>query len=194
MNDKNLAFSAMLLSVTFFAIIGFISYYPIVQYLECDSQLSQIIHDFLIRFKPLQEPLPGRTMLLMFILGSVMLYNPRKKEGKSFLTGLSYCGIGCILLFITGYFKPSQISLLWCSLILYNIGFLFSVSGSVHLFQVMDFVNDAKDDPFNDRNETFRQMEERIDTEYSVNIPYEYQYQGQLRKGWINFVNLFRPC
>ncbi|MCM4162806.1 MULTISPECIES: type IV secretory system conjugative DNA transfer family protein [unclassified Arenibacter] len=192
MNDKNLAFSAMLLSVTFFAIIGFISYYPIVQYLECDSQLSQIIHDFLIRFKPLQEPLPGRTMLLMFILGSVMLYNPRKKEGKSFLTGLTYFGIGCVLLFITGYFKPSQISLLWYSLILYNIGFLFSVSGSVHLFQVMDFVNDAEDDPFNDRNETFQQMEERIDTEYSVNIPYEYHYQGQLRKGWINFVNLFR--
>ncbi|WP_051315550.1 type IV secretory system conjugative DNA transfer family protein [Arenibacter certesii] len=192
MNDKNLAFSAMLLSATLFATIGFMTYYPIVQYLEWDSQLSVIIHDFLNRFKALREPLPSRVILVMVILGAVMLYNPRKKENRSLIVGLSYFLIGCLLLFITGYFKVYHLNLLWCSLTLYSIGFLLSISGSVHLFQVIDFSNEAENDPFNDQNETFRQMEDRIDTKYSVNIPYEYHYKGQLRQGWINFVNLFR--
>ncbi len=192
MNDKNLAFSAMLLSVTLFGVIGFTAYYPILHYQGWDSTLSEIVHNFLMRFDALQKPLPSRGMLLMCILGAVMLYNPRKEEGRSFVTALLYFGLGTILLLITGYFGTSQIGLLWCSMILYGIGFIFSVSGAVHLFQVMDYGNVVEDDPFNDQNETFRQTEKRLDTKYSVNIPYEYSYKGKLRKGWINFVNLFR--
>jgi hypothetical protein len=50
----------------------------------------------------------------------------------------------------------------------------------------------SEKDPFNVENETFQQMEQRIDTPYSVNIPYDYYHKGELRKGWINFINLFR--
>jgi hypothetical protein len=192
MNDKNLAFSAMLLSVSVFAIIGFMAYYPILQYQQWDSGLSDLGYNFLLRFEALQRPLSSRGLLLMCILGAVMLYNPRKREGRSLVMGFLYFGIGGLLLLITGYLAPSQPGLLWCSAALYSLGFVFSVSGSVHLFQVMDYGNEAEDDPFNDRNETFKQTEKRVDTPYSVNIPYEYRYKGKLRKGWINFVNLFR--
>ncbi len=192
MNDKNLAFSAMLLSVTVFGILGFVSYYPILQYEKWDSRLSGAVYDFLMRFEALQRPMPGRGMLLLSILGAVMLYNPRKKEGRSFATGLLYLGTGAALLLLTGYLRTSEIGLLYCSVGLYGFGFLFSVSGAVHLFQVMDYGNEADDDPFNNENETFRQMEKRVDTPYSVNIPYDYRYKGKVRKGWINFVNLFR--
>ncbi len=192
MKDKNLAFSAMLLSVTAFALIGFLAYYPILQHQQWDSQLSDIGYHFLSRFEELQRPLPSRGLLLLCILGAVMLYNPRKKEGKSLVTGFLYFGLGAVLLLITGYLKPTQPVLFWCSLAIYALGFFFSVSGAVHLFQVMDYGNEAEDDPFNDKNETFRQTEKRIDTPYSVNIPYDYRYKGKLRRGWINFVNLFR--
>ncbi len=192
MKDKNLAFSAMLLSVAFFAVIGFTAYYPLLHVLQWDSSLSDIVHRLLIRFEPLQHPLKSRGLLLMCILGAVMLYNPRKKEGKSLSDGLLYFGLGCILLLVSGYFKSAHIGLLWSSVGLYCFGFVFTVSGAVHLFQVMDFGNLAEDDPFNDENETFKQSEERVDTEHSVNIPYEYRYKGKIRKGWINFVNLFR--
>ncbi|PIB31463.1 type IV secretory system conjugative DNA transfer family protein [Maribacter sp. 4G9] len=192
MQDKNLAFSAMLLSVVFFALIGFTTYYPILEHLAWNGKHSEIGYCFLLRFEALQNPMASRGILLMCVVGAVMLYHPLKKEGNTLVTGSVYFGLGCILLLLTGYLPVSEIGMLWCSLILYSLGFLFSVLGAVHIFQVMDHGNEAEDDPFNDQNETFRQMEKRIDTKHSVNIPYEYRYKGKLRKGWINFVNLFR--
>ncbi len=192
MNIQNLAFSAMLLSVGFFAVLGYIPYYPLLQYLEWDSPLSELVHEFLGRFNTLQKPFLSRALLLLIVLGSVLLYNPRKKESSSLVTGLVYFSFGSLLLFITAYFKPVHITLLGYSLLLYCLGFIWSVTGTVHLFQVTGFSNEAQEDPFNDQNESFLQMEEKIATEHSVNIPYEYRYRGQLRKGWVNFVNLFR--
>lgn len=192
MKDKNLAFSAMLLSVLVFTVIGFTGYYPILQDRQLDSNLSEIVYRFLMRFGPLQSPLKSRGLLVMCIFGAVLLYNPKKQEGKSLSGGLSYFGMGCMLLLISAYFKTNHIGMLWLSAGLYFLGFLFTVSGTVHIFQTMNFGNMVDDDPFNDRNEMFRQTEKRVDTEHSVNIPYEYRYKGRLRKGWINFVNLFR--
>lgn len=47
-------------------------------------------------------------------------------------------------------------------------------------------------DKLNDGRETFLQCEEKIENEYSVNIPTKYFYRGRWRKGWINVVNPFR--
>lgn len=44
----------------------------------------------------------------------------------------------------------------------------------------------------NDRNETFAQCTEKIETSDSINIPTLFQYKERLRKGWINVVNPFR--
>ena len=44
----------------------------------------------------------------------------------------------------------------------------------------------------NDINETFEQCEEKINTQYSINLPTRYQYKGKMRSGWINIVNPFR--
>src|SRR5680860_1154319 len=80
MKDKNLAFSAMLLSVAFFALIGFMTYYPMLQARQLDSHLTAIVYGYLSRFGSLRHPLKSRGLLLMCILGAVLLYNPRKKE------------------------------------------------------------------------------------------------------------------
>ena len=47
-------------------------------------------------------------------------------------------------------------------------------------------------DAQNDNRETFLQCEEKIETDYSVNIPTKYFYKKKWRKGWINVVNPFR--
>lgn len=47
-------------------------------------------------------------------------------------------------------------------------------------------------DILNDAYETFAQCNEKIETEYSINIPTLYQYQHRKRRGWINVVNPFR--
>ncbi len=46
-------------------------------------------------------------------------------------------------------------------------------------------------DRFNFENESFEQCEEKIENEYSVNIPMRYYYKGKFRKGWIRDKQLF---
>ncbi len=192
MDDRKMAFSAMLISTTLFMAIGFLDYYAVMRYHQWDGKLTQIVYGFLSRFEILRQPYHGKLLLLMIITGSVLLYNPKKKEGKSLAKGVFLYAMGCCLLLLPDAFKYTTITTAWSSLSIYFLGFVFSLSGAVHLFQVLNFNNPAKSDPFNDENETFLQMEERIDTPYSVNIPYEYRYKKKIRQGWINFVNLFR--
>jgi len=128
----------------------------------------------------------------MAVIASVMLYNPKKVEGKTYLKGLTYFFLGLGLLAFSDVMKTGHLNLYWMSLLAYFLGFLFTLSGTNNLFQVLSFDNLANKDPFNDINESFLQMEEKIDTKHSVNIPFEYKYKGKIRKGWINFVNLFR--
>lgn len=47
-------------------------------------------------------------------------------------------------------------------------------------------------DRFNFENESFEQCEEKIENEYSVNIPMRYYYKGKFRKGWVSISNCFR--
>ena len=47
-------------------------------------------------------------------------------------------------------------------------------------------------DRFNFENESFVQCEEKIENDYSVNIPMRYYYKGKFRHGWVNIVNPFR--
>lgn len=192
MDDRKMAFSAMLISTALFMVIGFLDYYALMRYHGLDNNLAQMVYESLSRFEFTRKPFYTRVLLLMLITGSVMLYNPKKKEGKSLGKGLAIYALGCSFLVLSDAFEFETFLQIWSSLSLYVLGFVFSLSGAVHLFQVMNFTNAAKKDPFNQENETFLQMEERIETPYSVNIPYEYRYKKRIRKGWINFVNLFR--
>ncbi|UKT65046.1 conjugal transfer protein MobC [Pedobacter mucosus] len=52
--------------------------------------------------------------------------------------------------------------------------------------------NSLEKDIFNTENETFPQEERLLENEYSVNLPAKYRYDGEYKKSWINFINLFR--
>jgi len=192
MNDRKMAYSAMLISTFLFLAIGFIDYYPLIIYHHWDTMFTKFLYEFLIKFEPLRAKYQNKLILLMVIIAAVMLYNPKKVGGKTYTKGIVFLALGIILLFFCDFAKIASIQIYWLSTIFYSLGFLFSLSGSNHLFQVLSFNNPAKEDPFNEKNESFLQMEKKIDTPHSVNIPYEYRYQGKIRKGWINFVNLFR--
>lgn len=192
MDDRKMAFSAMLISAALFLTIGFLDYYALLVYKQWDTKLIHICYRFLTRFDILQSPYHNKGILVMFIVGSAMIYHPKKKEGKTWQMGLLQVGLGGMLLTLPDSVPFSSITLIYALISSYALGFVLTILGTVHLFQVMDYNNAAKDDPFNDESETFLQMEKRIDTPYSVNIPYEYRFKKKLRKGWINFVNLFR--
>ena len=192
MQDKRLAHSAMFLSVALFAAIGYIDHYALLAYHGIDGPILRWIYGFFMKFGPLHQKYLGKLLLLMAIVAAVMLYHPKKIAGKTYTKGVSYLSLGIIFFGAGDALKVPNIVLYWSSVPCYFLGFLFSLSGSVHLFQVLSFTDLSKEDPFNDGNETFQQMEQKIDTPYSVNIPYDYRFKGKIRKGWVNFVNLFR--
>ncbi|MBV4223915.1 type IV secretory system conjugative DNA transfer family protein [Bacteroides xylanisolvens] len=47
-------------------------------------------------------------------------------------------------------------------------------------------------DKFNYENESFKQVDKKVENQYSVNIPTKYYHKGKLRDGWVNFTNPFR--
>ena len=75
--------------------------------------------------------------------------------------------------------------------------YLASIIGAYYLFVsnislILKLMQMKKDNVFNFENETFPQMEERIETEHSINIPYYFYFKEKWNKGWLNFVNPFR--
>lgn len=192
MDDRRMAFSAMLISAALFVVIGFLDYYALLVYNQWDTSIFQGSYQFLAKFDILQKPYSSKFVLIVFISGAVMVYNPKKKEGKTLPKGLFYLAFGCLCLLLTDVIPFSSLTVIYILMASYSLGFVLTVMGTVHLFQVMNYTNASKEDPFNDENETFLQMEERIETPHSVNIPYEYRYKKKIRKGWVNFVNLFR--
>ena len=77
------------------------------------------------------------------------------------------------------------------------IYFVMSVVGTVLVHVALDNISKyLKDgllkDRFNFENESFEQMEEKVENKYSVNIPMRYYYKGKFRKGWVNVINPFR--
>ena len=74
---------------------------------------------------------------------------------------------------------------------------LCSIVGTMLIHQGLDAI--AKylnmrvgDDKWNFENESFEQSREKIENEYSVNIPMVYYYKKKLNHGWINIINPFR--
>ena len=72
-----------------------------------------------------------------------------------------------------------------------------SIIGTVLIHIALDniskFLKDGlMKDRFNFENESFQQMEEKVYTDYSVNIPMKYYYKGKFRDGWVNISNPFR--
>ena len=74
---------------------------------------------------------------------------------------------------------------------------ILSVAGTILVHIALDNISKyLKDefgkDRFNFENESFEQTEEKVENDYSVNIPMRYYYKGKFRHGWVNVVNPFR--
>lgn len=75
-------------------------------------------------------------------------------------------------------------------LIIYFIAY-YALIVSLFSYSAWLFSKKMEKDQFNLKNQTFPQTEKKIETPYSVNIPYKYYYNDSMRKGWVNIVNVF---
>lgn len=70
---------------------------------------------------------------------------------------------------------------------------LGTILTNVALDNISKYINsNFMKDRYNEENESFKQTEKKVETEYSVNIPMKYDYDKKTHKGWINIINPFR--
>ena len=117
-----------------------------------------------------------------------------KKDEKFNLPNAStWFGLGLMLYYASGILFKLRVAYLFIA-ILYMavtlIGFLFFLTGISIMYRILSVR--LKRDIFNDENETFPQEERKLENEYSVNLPAQYNLKGKIRNSWINIINPFR--
>ena len=192
MQDKNRGYMGMYLSAFHFAIILFREQYALYVFHHGHQAFFDAIHAFLLRSGLPSHGMVARLLLLGLLMGGIMMYRPVKKDGVDRKNNILGFLASLIFLFVSWWCYGTSELGMWASMVLLLLAYLGLMTYGMRLFQFLDFMNPAKEDPFNDTKETFEQTGNRIDTPYSANIPYTYSHNGKKRTGWINFVNLFR--
>ena len=136
--------------------------------------------------------------LLMICVTCIGTRNKKNLEFNARKMVIYPISFGMILMFLSVWvFKQNwtpRFFTLYSSTWVYMV---MSVVGTVLVHVALDNISKyLKDgllkDRFNFENESFEQMEQKVENQYSVNIPMRYYYKGKFRKGWVNIVNPFR--
>jgi hypothetical protein len=146
----------------------------------------------------------GRTGLLShflvsktaaFLLLGISLLGSRGKKDPDYtpkeglvitMAGLAlYFGSAAILL---PDFPPEHLALLY--ILLCTVGYLLLLRGGAYFSRVI--WRKAQPDIFNRLHESFPQEQRLLTNDHSVNLPARYQYQGETRDSWVNFIDVFR--
>lgn len=129
-------------------------------------------------------------MLIISLLGA----KGRKNEKLNNRIASAYIITGLLIYFFSYLslllpLRPQQIAGIYIGVT--TTGFLLFLSGGTLLSRMIkNKLNDK--DIFNKENETFPQQEQRIENEYSINLPARYQLKSKMKASWINIINPFR--
>ena len=136
----------------------------------------------------------SKIIAFVFLLLSLLGAQGRKNEKLQINTVIVYSLAGLIIYFISALllFTPATIPTRAALYILTTItGYLLLLKGGTMLSRLITSTLHPVD-IFNKKNETFPQQEQRIDNEFSINLPAEYNLKGKVRTSWINIINPFR--
>lgn len=164
-----------------------------------DNRVTQFILELLGRFKVFNTISGCKVAELVCIcivcIGTkakkALKFNVRTMVVYPVLAGLTLVGL-CFV------FHGMHFGVSWfgfpANRILYA---LCSVVGTMLVHQGLDGIakyynNKVGEDRFNFENESFRQSENLVANEYSVNIPMIYYWKKRMHRGWINIINPFR--
>lgn len=102
---------------------------------------------------------------------------------------IMFFGSICFLFFK----EKGETSLEW-----YNIAYIIlSIIGATLINSALDNISkriksNFMKDRFNIENESFEQSKDKVETEFSVNIPMKFFYNRKWHNGWLNICNCFR--
>lgn len=130
----------------------------------------------------------------LLLLGISMIGVQGKKDEKiNPMAWIFVVIIGLFVYFISTLFinNPSAgITVQQAYIGITSLGFIAILTGGTRLTRYLRLK--YNDDIFNEKNETFHQCEELIETEYSVNFPAKYYLKGKQKKSFINLISVFR--
>jgi hypothetical protein len=170
-------------------------------FLHDDLFLLPLTHPLLDQIvKPIREiwafhsPLNSKVFSAGLLVISLLGANGRKDETISPTTSI-LCMAAGLLTFFASHLHTSlspDIRLMSGNYVfLTSASFIMTLTGGIHLSRTFPTLLSRKD-IFNKLNESFPQEERLLENEYSINLPAQYCYRGQVKKSWINIINPFR--
>lgn len=180
-NEKNDGFSTACM-IAALALLSMSCYYQIAPLLARNGLgggWMKYTNMLIVTFKTLlQGSWKVRILALLFVLASAMMKTGKASE-KSLKHAIFWSLFGTLLVLLPVQ-NAGGVYIVTCLL-----GLPACIYGYGLLFRRIKTGGAPEE-------ESFLQCDEKIETEYSINIPYHYTYQKQLHKAWINLVAPFR--
>lgn len=135
----------------------------------------------------------SKLIALAFLAIALIGVQGKKDEKQTGKSAFIYLLTGFFFFLISYFFlwlplKMGSVAILYMGVT--GLGYLLMLSGGTMLSRIIR--DKLTGDIFNRDQETFPQEERLLENEFSVNLPATYVLKGKVRKGWINFINLFR--
>lgn len=189
----NQAYRTISLILIYFSLLAFV-YLTYVNYFNVFSRHFQnrVLTDMIVKIhgnRP--NALIIKAISLSILASAVMTHSSAKAitEEKKKRAGI-IGGLMLLLYLIQGFTESFYGNFGFVSILIHTVLFM---SG---LFLLLEWrkklVEDLRKDRRNINESQFDQAREKVENEYSVNIPYKYFYRGQELRSWINVVNPFR--
>ncbi|MDF2190548.1 YWFCY domain-containing protein [Paraflavitalea sp. CAU 1676] len=168
--------------------------YPAIVELKLNVEIvNKVCYKLASNFSFLGGVHKPKITILIFLAISLFGIKGKKNEKLTSHLITLYLVIGLLFFFASTFlldiqFPPTNVAGMYVGVT--SVGYILILTGATKASRLLRLKN--KNDVFNDLNETFPQTEERIENEYSLNFEMEYSLKGKIRKGYINFINIFR--
>jgi YWFCY protein/TraM recognition site of TraD and TraG len=157
------------------------------------SHLGDLLLTALARTGLFDHFLVSKTASLLLLVVALLGARGKKDPEYTPKEGLLIAGAGLLLYFGSAAvlylgFSAEHIALFY--ILLCSAGYLLLIRGGNYFSRII--WRKAKPDIFNRLHESFPQEERLIANSQSFNLPAIYQYKGEVRPSYLNFVNLYR--
>lgn len=169
--------------------------------LDCWGGILADIHGRIKAMDVYQEGHLLHSKVMTFLMICVTCIGTRNKKNMEFNAKkmvIYPVSFGSIVMFLSVWvfaqnWSPRLFTLHFSTWIYIIMSIIGTVLVHIALDNISKYLKDGLlKDRFNFENESFEQMEEKVENEYSVNIPMRYYYKGKFRKGFVNICNPFR--
>lgn len=159
-------------------ITGLMMYWHLAPWLAAHGHEYMLVNSVIILFATfLSKEMTMRLMILLFLICTAAMRTGKKKDFE-WQEAIGYAVSGTLMMFIV----PSN-PWLYC--------LLLSVASGLVLYGYGMMFRKRKGGTSPDED-SFLQCDRKVESDYSVNIPYHYTYQKKLHNAWINIVAPFR--